>query len=274
MAEPASGRRLPLPWNEVGDVPKRIGGIRVVTWNIKRGVEAGLERLPDLGAVIEVCRKLDADFVAIQELDRVAFRTFFVDQAAVLARRTGMHAIYEPSVNWGMDRLNLWPGDRGHALFSRWKPRWHKVFSLSEAGPEYDPRRLILAGFRIKGTDLTVAATHLGRGRNRPEDQLQACVDELNQYVGLRLLIGDTNLNEAASLKVLARGSGLSLVDQTHRTFVTGHHAIDQVAHNGFTLRDTHVIDGRVSDHSAVVVDFDFDTITRPNGISLPELRI
>ncbi|MEE2896111.1 MAG: endonuclease/exonuclease/phosphatase family protein, partial [Planctomycetota bacterium] len=66
--------------------------IRVATWNIRHG--RGLDGRVDLERIARVIEDIDADIVALQEVDEVVRRSGLVDQAAWLAERLGMRAVF------------------------------------------------------------------------------------------------------------------------------------------------------------------------------------
>ncbi|MDP2342432.1 MAG: endonuclease/exonuclease/phosphatase family protein [Deltaproteobacteria bacterium] len=80
--------------------------MRIVTWNIRSTKSSSLDTIGD------VLQGLDADVIALQEVDRDAPRTGTVDQAAELADRLGMTHAYAAARKEGS-------GDFGVALLSR-----------------------------------------------------------------------------------------------------------------------------------------------------------
>lgn len=84
--------------------------IRVATWNVHGFV--GTDGRRDPRRTLAVLQELDADVIALQEVDRDAPRTGTVDQAAELADRLGMNHAYAAARKEGS-------GDFGVALLSR-----------------------------------------------------------------------------------------------------------------------------------------------------------
>jgi endonuclease/exonuclease/phosphatase family metal-dependent hydrolase len=60
-----------------------------------------------------VVQRVEADVVALQEVDNVTSRTGQVDQAAELGRLTGMQAVFGRAIDFG-------GGQYGNAILSRW----------------------------------------------------------------------------------------------------------------------------------------------------------
>ena len=74
-----------------------VGTLRLVVWNIRHG--RGTDDEVDLQRIAEVIRALDADVIALQEVDDRTERTGGVDQVAVLAdalRYEGFHGPHRP----------------------------------------------------------------------------------------------------------------------------------------------------------------------------------
>jgi len=66
--------------------------LRVVSYNIRHG--EGMDRTLDLERTAEVLRALDADVIALQEVDHTVRRSGSVDQAASLAAMLGMESVF------------------------------------------------------------------------------------------------------------------------------------------------------------------------------------
>ena len=71
-----------------------LGTLRVVVWNIRHG--RGTDDAVDLDRIAEVLRGLDADVIALQEVDDRTERTGGVDQVGEIARRLGYEGFHGP----------------------------------------------------------------------------------------------------------------------------------------------------------------------------------
>lgn len=80
--------------------------LRVATYNIQSG------RSSSLAGVAAALREMDADLIALQEVQRGVDRDAPVDQARELAAKLGMYSAYAPAKNKG-------DGDFGVAVLSR-----------------------------------------------------------------------------------------------------------------------------------------------------------
>lgn len=93
--------------------------LTVLTYNIQIGM--GIDKKTDLERTAAVISAVRPDIVALQEVDRKARRSGGVDQAAELARLTGMHVVFgKASVREGIDEDG---GDYGLAILSRFPIR-------------------------------------------------------------------------------------------------------------------------------------------------------
>jgi endonuclease/exonuclease/phosphatase family metal-dependent hydrolase len=107
---------------------------RVMTYNIFAGND--LERQSNLARIAALIDSLQVDVVLLQEVDRRTARSGRVDQAAVLAERTGMHAVFGRSMDFD-------GGEYGNGILSRWPVQSWRVVPLqpeaAEASGHVDP---------------------------------------------------------------------------------------------------------------------------------------
>ncbi len=86
------------------------GQLRILTYNIHHG--EGTDGRFDLARIAGVITALRPDLVALQEVDRKTTRAHGIDQAAELARLTGMNYAYGPAMEYA-------GGEYGEAILSR-----------------------------------------------------------------------------------------------------------------------------------------------------------
>lgn len=123
--------------------------IRVATYNIKHG--RGMDGTLDLERTLATLKTLNADIIALQEVDDQARRSGGVDQASWLAERLGMHAAYGAFMDFQGGRYGL-------AILSRRPILSHESWRL----PEGNEPRVALAT-RIEtdaGKVVTAVAVH------------------------------------------------------------------------------------------------------------------
>ena len=71
--------------------------MRVATFNLLHGLDVRSRQI-DLDAAAEAIDKLDADVVAVQEVDRGLGRSGELDQVAELAARLGRTGVFAPAL--------------------------------------------------------------------------------------------------------------------------------------------------------------------------------
>jgi endonuclease/exonuclease/phosphatase family metal-dependent hydrolase len=147
--------------------------MRVVSYNIHHGV--GADGRLDLERVAATIAATGADLVGLQEVDRhFGPRSDFVDQAAWLGERLGMHVAYgaavdrAPSADGGPHR------QYGNAVLSvREVLAWRNVRLPRPAGTEQ--RALLEALVHVDGQPLRFLVTHL-QNRSQPARLVQVDV--------------------------------------------------------------------------------------------------
>ena len=119
---------------------------RILSYNIRAG--KGVDGSPALDRQAAAIRALAPDVVALQEVDRSTQRSGRVDQAAVLAKGTGLHAVFARAIDFE-------GGEYGIAVLSREAP--HATRTVPLPSPHDENRVLLVADFGA----FVFAATHL-----------------------------------------------------------------------------------------------------------------
>jgi endonuclease/exonuclease/phosphatase family metal-dependent hydrolase len=177
------------------------GDLAVATYNIHTCV--GVDRRYDPPRVAKVLRELDADIIALQEVDARHRDARHIDQWVYFAEETGLVAIPGPNVRDHRGRF-------GNALLTRWPVIAVRQHDISVKGRE--PRGAIDADLAIGNRVLRVIATHFGlRGPER-QHQTERLLDALEREDGVRrdgvVLMGDLN-------EWRGRRGGIRVMDQT-----------------------------------------------------------
>lgn len=155
--------------------------MRVATWNIHACV--GTDGRFDPGRTAKVLRELQADVVALQEVEHQAVEG--TDLLDYLADATGMAAVAGPT-------FRRQSNNYGNALLSRLPIRTVNRVDLSEEGRE--PRGAIDALLDGKGLRLQVIATHLGLSPLERRRQVRKLLILLEaRPAELAILMGDLN---------------------------------------------------------------------------------
>jgi endonuclease/exonuclease/phosphatase family metal-dependent hydrolase len=171
----------------------------VVSYNIEG--HAALVRADHLAEIARVIRERRPDLVALQEVHRGTWQARFRDQAAELARLTGMEIVYGPS-------FRALGGEFGNAVLTRGRVVASRVLPLPSLG---EPRSLLNATIELRGTRFEVYVTHLaawGALNHRiRERQVRCLADHLRSSPLPFVLCGDLNAVPGASeLETLAQG--------------------------------------------------------------------
>ncbi len=196
------------------------------------------------------CAGLEADVLALQELDAGAPRSAWADQAAAVADAAGMSHVF------GQARRVVPLGSHGIALLVRGTIEESRVLPLTH-WRRHRGRCAVLAVVTVGDRRLSVAATHLSPHRGENVAQLRTVVGELASMPAPRLLLGDLNLLATEVLPVIA-GAGLTLADPSAPTVPADdpRFRVDHVAVGGLTVTRVEVLARPpVSDHCAVLVE-------------------
>lgn len=246
-------------------------GLRVASYNLLHGRDLSQRGAIDLAAAAAAIAELDADVVALQEVDRGQDRSGSVDQVADLAEALGMFGVFCPALQGDPDRS--WEpadDDRGGAaygvgLLTRLELAGSERVdlpgggagarspnaSLRNPGWDHEPRVAMCATVRAGDWTLAVIVTHLSYMPWRAIRQLRRAV---GTAASPRVLVGDLNLPAwavRAAVPAWRHAGGQATFPawrprlQMHHVLIDGAVDVDQaVAHPRTT-----------SDHRPLVVD-------------------
>jgi endonuclease/exonuclease/phosphatase family metal-dependent hydrolase len=235
--------------------------IRVASFNILHGARADDHRKVDLAVLRHSAASLDADVLAVQEVDVGVPRSGRADQARAVADALGPGA----AVAFGRAARVGGVGKYGNALVVRDGAIDDvTVLPLPRTARRNEPRSATLASVTIGGEHggrVTVAATHLSIHRPEVHEQLQAVVDALVSRPAPWLLVGDLNLLPEEVEPVVA-AAGLRLAASEVPTFPVHEPRvrIDHLAAGGGLLPGAvTVVETASSDHCALVVEVEME---------------
>lgn len=222
--------------------------MRVATWNVRHGrPRHGFASNKRLAKAVA---DLDADVLAVQEIERHVIRSWFADQPAVVAR--AMDACHRRFA--AARRFLLLTGEDGIALCVRGELDGRRVIELPRERAA-QRRVAVVAGVAVGDDRATVVATHLHNDAPVAKRQLDALLEAIADEPRPRLLLGDLNLRPVDVTGTLAV-AGFTLVDAdfTEPAWAPVQR-IDHVAVDGLAAGESFVPAVAVSDHRPVVVD-------------------
>jgi endonuclease/exonuclease/phosphatase family metal-dependent hydrolase len=254
--------------------------VRLATFNLLSG-RSLRDGSADAATLAEAVGRLDADVLALQEVDRHQARSGGVDQAQVAARAMGAVAYRFVPLVRGTPGMRGWrpvPPDPvndepsyGIALLSRRPVDSWRVLRLGRARGRYpivvpttpprvvwipdEPRAAVVAV--LAEPRITVAATHLSFVPGMNALQLRRLRAALNQLPGPRVLLGDLNLPGGLPARLLGwrpLATGPTFPAPAPRLQID--HALADALPAGTTVTPL-ITQLAVSDHRAVCVDLD-----------------
>jgi endonuclease/exonuclease/phosphatase family metal-dependent hydrolase len=207
---------------------------------------------------------LDADVLALQEVDRGVLRSWWADQAALCAAANGARHVF------GAARV-IGPGGRyGNALVVRGEVLRSRNLRLHTLG---EPRSAVFARVRLRGGDdggggggdrvggieMTAVSTHLqNRRKGRPDEaeaNLAEVLAELARWPEPWALMGDFNLGAERVVPLLERaGLDAQAPGPTHPRDEP-RKQIDWIATRGLATDEPRVSPIEVADHRALTVE-------------------
>lgn len=226
--------------------------MRVATYNIKNGLDLERQKT-DTPALLDACESLDADVLALQEVDRRMIRSRWRRQSRIIAKRTGHAEVFQRT------RRRDLIGAYGNALLVRGSFDDVELLALPVA-PGHEARGAILATARVGDATFSVAATHLQNRRDEwkeheAPEQLEALLRSLRERARPRLLLGDLNLRERLAGPIIADAGFTAVEHGPTWPAPDPESSIDWIAVDGFEIGDVETVHLPVSDHRAVVAE-------------------
>lgn len=236
-------------------------GLRVMTYNIHYGT--GVSGKLDLEKIATTIRAVDADIIALQEVDsNFGKRSEYQDQPVLLAGYLDMHYVYGESLRVRHLMPSRGSGYYGNMILSRYPIVDSQILRLPTPWST-EPRTALKAVIATPQGQMVVWSTHLGlshKGRLAQVNTLIASIDE-EEYPNI--VLGDFNaLPNSPEIRVMAtRLQDVGKLDRIGTgTFYVG--PSDPMPRIDYIWLDQclraasyEVVQSQASDHLAVVAD-------------------
>jgi endonuclease/exonuclease/phosphatase family metal-dependent hydrolase len=241
-----------------------MASLRVATWNIT-GARRERSNALDLDAVLAAARALGVDLLGLQEVDRLLARSSRADQPQRIAQALGpgWSWSYAPALIGDDFRPLSGPDPGGPAygnlLLSRLPLEAVEHLRFPPAGGG-EQRTALLATLRVGSRPLTMACAHLSNKQGHNVRQLRQLQDLVVARTAPRLLLGDLNL-PSTLLRFASRpgwpDAGRGRTFPNSRPTQQLDHVLRHDSAGVLRAHGVQVVAAPVSDHRALVVDFD-----------------
>lgn len=162
--------------------------LKIMTYNIHHANPPSKPGLIDLDAVAEVIKKENPDLVGLQEVDRLTKRSGNVDEAKLLAEKTGLYYQFFKAIDHD-------GGDYGVAILSRFPISNPVKLDLPQVVKD-EARVLSYVDVVLPNkTKLTFANTHLDAGNTDSNRvvQMKSILSVLGAKKNATIFVGDLN---------------------------------------------------------------------------------
>lgn len=253
-------------------------GFRLLTLNIQNG-QPWCDKNPDepcvdLEAVGAFLVSQDADVICLQEVERGFDGGLQLEPPPHYGKLRGMLPGYDSVFGYPLKNELEIPFGLGLAIFSRTRLLDFKRTDLPAAPLEFDfagkkrhasCRLLISAHTIIEDHSLSILNTHLqaffmiDSSSNDHPEQRRLVESKLRGLSGPAILAGDMNTAPGESLVEQFGAAGFETVQNSEPTWRRRPYVVDHIFHNNhLNCLDRRVVHTSVSDHHAVVADFEF----------------
>jgi endonuclease/exonuclease/phosphatase family metal-dependent hydrolase len=214
--------------------------IKVVSYNIRYG--KGQDNRVDIQRTIQKLRDMEADIIALQEVERYSIRSGFRDQVELMAKELQMNAVFYPSL--------AYPGFYyGNAVFSRFPLKENNFIPFTSA---IENRSMIVTQVEMsEELKITLVNTHLGLNKDERKEHFQQMYGVLSIVDGPIILTGDLNTTPEQK-EYLIWEEIVSKSNQGHalKTYSKRDWQIDYIFHSPhFEVLKTETYKSDTSDH-------------------------
>ncbi len=226
--------------------------LRVCSYNIANGryVDHDMQKLAD--DILSV----NPDIVGLQEVDRFAKRSKFIDTVTVLSELTGLkYFCYTKAI--GIAGTDERTGEYGTAILSRYPITEKKSYALDSGGKEQ--RMLGYVKIDVEGVGVSFFNTHLSyESTDIRRTQWKFVSEKIKELPEdeLVFLTGDFNVDSIAEFSYIKGMSPVCNAQNALVTFPSAKSTIDNIFNRGFTVVRSAVIDNGHSDHNMLYADY------------------
>lgn len=239
----------------------------IVTMSFNAEGHAALIKTEHLRELAETIREHKADVIGLQEVHRGTWQARFHDQAADLARLTGMNTWFGPS-------FSFLGGEFGNAILTRGRIIEAKVHPLPSVG---EPRSLLEATIDIDGNRMKFFVTHLatwGRLNRRSRlEQIQCITEHVRRSNLPYVIVGDFNATpDTPEIRWVEQHGGVVLAgDPDPPTHKLTRQRLDYIfVDPGWETRSAQVLDAGPSDHYPLLAELQWEHSPPPAGSATP----
>ncbi|WP_187774892.1 endonuclease/exonuclease/phosphatase family protein [Pedobacter sp. BS3] len=173
---------------KTGSTAANADQLKVLTYNIHHANPPSKPGFIDLDAVAQVIKNADADLIALQEVDKFTKRSEGVDEAKVIAEKTGLNYQFFKAIDYD-------GGEYGLAILSKQPLEDTKQIALPKAQEKAENRILAYADISLPGNKkITFACTHLDVQSDASRVmQVKTILNEFKEAKHPVILCGDLN---------------------------------------------------------------------------------
>jgi len=170
--------------------------LSIVTYNIHRAI--GNDRKYNLSRIIEICKELNPDFIALQEVDHSVPRSRHEDMAKIISCELGMEYILGLNVK-------LKQGAYGNATFSRHPILFSENVDLTWTIKK--ARGCLISKVAHPAGEIFLCNFHLGLAGMERVRQVRKILHSIHDRIDRPILaLGDTNDHQHRLDQILLRG--------------------------------------------------------------------
>lgn len=251
-AQPEQPENPKQPEEEEGDEPK-IMELRIGSYNIANGKYVD----HDLSVLADDILDQDLDIVGLQEVDRLATRSKYIDTMADLADLTGYDYYYfVKAINLAGDEATYGQkGEYGIGILSKYPIVEQNCYALDSQGKEQ--RMLAHAQIDVNGTMINFFNTHLSFEDSSIRENQFMEVDDIIFRYDHAFLTGDFNLSSLEEMDALSLMKSVNTTENPLVTF-SGGTCIDNICYTkDIQPVEAYVVnDVKHSDHYMLVGSF------------------